>query len=211
MPCFPLALWLLLPAAPAEPKSDETETIAAVEPANAPPLRLLRRGELHEVDLFDDEGRLRHDALAALRSLMTDPRSKIDHPTHWRLATLLAAVASHFPGATIEIVSGYRHVSRHTDRSNHTRGRAVDMRVEGVGNRRLFELLRRSFADIGVGYYPNGTFVHLDVRDRATIWVDYSGADQTPCYSRTPVEDLKTGVVERTSYDLAIANGCRGA
>ena len=112
---------------------------------------------------------------------------------------------------TIEIVSGYRHVSRHTDRSNHTRGRAVDMRVEGVGNRRLFEVLRRSFADIGVGYYPNGTFVHLDVRDRATIWVDYSGADETPCYSRTPHEDLKSGVAERTSYAQAIAAGCRAA
>jgi uncharacterized protein YcbK (DUF882 family) len=206
MPCFPLVMWLLF-SAPA----DDREVIDAVDPDTAPHLRLLRRGELHEIDLFDDEGRLRHDALAALRSLMTDPRSKIDHPTHWRLATLLAAVASHFPGATIEIVSGYRHVSRHTDRSNHTRGRAVDMRVEGVGNRRLFDLLRRSFTDIGVGYYPNGTFVHLDVRDRATIWVDYSGADQTPCYSRTPVEDLRTGVAERTSYAQAIEDGCRAA
>jgi len=202
MSMLPLLLLLVLGDAPAP---DERETIDPVDPASAPPLRLLRRGELHEIDLFDDDGRLRHDALAALRSLMTDP------PTHWRLATLLAAVASHFPGATIEIVSGYRHVSRHTDRSNHTRGRAVDMRVEGVGNRRLFEVLRRSFGDIGVGYYPNGTFVHLDVRDRATLWVDYSGADQTPCYSRTPVEDLRTGVVERTSYEQAIADGCRAA
>lgn len=205
---LPLLLLLVLGDAPAP---DERETIDPVDPAAAPPLRLLRRGELHEIDLFDDDGRLRHDALAALRSLMTDPRSKIDHPTHWRLATLLAALASHFPGATIEIVSGYRHVSRHADRSNHTRGRAVDMRVEGVGNRRLFEVLRRSFGDIGVGYYPNGTFVHLDVRDRATVWVDYSGAEQTPCYSRTPVEDLRTDVVERTSYEQALANGCRAA
>ena len=213
MPLLPLLLLLLAPATPtvATDTSETVETIGPVDPRTAAPLRLLRRGELHEIELFDKDGRLRHDALAALRELMTDPRSKIDHPTHWRLATLLAAVAGHFPGATIEIVSGSRHVSRHTDRSNHTRGRAVDMRVEGVGNRRLFELLRRSFADIGVGYYPNGTFVHLDVRDRATIWVDYSGTDETPCYSRTPVEDLKSGVAERTSYAQAIAAGCRKA
>jgi uncharacterized protein YcbK (DUF882 family) len=185
--------------------------IAPVDPAHARPLRLLRRGKLHEIALFDAEGRLRHDALAELRALMTDPNSGIDHPTHWRLATLLAAVAHHFPDATIEVVSGYRHVSRHTDRSNHTRGRAVDMRVEGVGNRRLFELLRASFADVGVGYYPNGTFVHLDVRDRATIWVDYSGANETPCYSRTAHADLASGVAERTSYAEAIARGCRRA
>ncbi len=223
-------LTLLLAAAPqlaSAPTSDEPtaapgatgrsdaavgpQRIAAVDPRRAPPLRLLRRGKLHEIRLFDAAGRLRHDALAALRVLMTDPSSGVDHPTHWRLATLLVAIAAHFPGATIEVVSGYRHVSRHADRSNHTRGRAVDLRVEGVGNRRLFELLRASFADIGVGYYPNGTFVHLDVRDAATIWVDYSGAGQTPCYSRNPQADLRSGVVERTTYDAAVAAGCRGA
>lgn len=187
------------------------ERIEPVEPRKAPVLRLLRRGKARDVALFDETGRLRHDALAELRALMTDPRSGIDHPTHWRLATLLAAIAAHWPGATIEIVSGYRHVSRHTERSNHTRGRAIDMRVAGVPNRRLFEVLRASFSDIGVGYYPNGTFVHLDVRDRATFWVDYSGSDQTPCYSKTPAADLADGTAERTSYEAAIAKGCRKA
>lgn len=208
------ALWWLLtaPASTTTGDDDGTQTrIRPVDPATAPALRVLRRGKLHEIDLFDDEGRMAHDALAELRALMTDPVSGVDHPTHWRLATLLAAVANHFPGATIEVVSGYRHHSRHTDRSNHTRGRAVDMRVEGVGNRRLFELLRASFADVGVGYYPNGTFVHLDVREAATIWVDYSGAGETPCYSRTPHADLRDGVAERTSYAEAIAAGCRRA
>jgi hypothetical protein len=83
------------------------------------------------------------------------------------------------------------------------------MRVTGVANRHLFELPRRSFSDIGVGYYPDSTFVHLDVRDRSTIWVDHSGPGQTPCYSRTPVEDLRSGVAEQLGYDLAIARGCR--
>jgi hypothetical protein len=79
-----------------------------------------------------------------------------------------------------------------------------------VDDRDLFELLRRSFADIGVGYYPNSTFVHLDVRERSTLWVDYSGPGQTPCYSQTPVEDLRSGVVERLGYEQAVARGCRG-
>lgn len=192
-------------------KAGGPERIAPFDPGKAPALKLLRRGKVHDVTLFDADGNLRHDALAELRELMTDPRSGIDHPTHWRLATLLVAVANHFPGATIEIVSGYRHVSRHTDRSNHTRGRAIDMRVEGVGKRRLFELLRRSFDDVGVGYYPNGSFVHLDVRDSATIWVDYSGSAQTPCYSRTPAADLANGAADRTSYDQALTAGCRRA
>lgn len=189
-------------------RAEHIEPVVAHE---APALRILRRGKTHEIAMFDADGNLRHDALAELRALMTDPRSGVDHPTHWRLATLLVAVQAHFPDATVEIVSGYRHVSRHTDRSNHTRGRAADFRVSGVDNRRLFELLRASFAEVGVGYYPNGTFVHLDVRDKATIWVDYSGSDETPCYSRAPARELADGTAERTSYSQAIAAGCRKA
>ena len=206
-----LALLAALDAPAAAASPDERERIAAIAPHEARPLSILRRGKRYEIVLFDADGNLRHDALAELRTLMTDPKSGVDHPTHWRLATLLAAVQAHWPESTIEIVSGYRNVSRHVDRSNHTRGRAADIRVSGVANRRLFEVLRRSFAEVGVGYYPNGTFVHFDVRDKATIWVDYSGADQVPCYSRTPAKDLTDGTAERTSYEQAIVNGCRKA
>jgi len=198
-------------------RASVAERIRPIDPEHAPPLRLklARSRETHEIRVFDGDGHLRHDALAELRDVLFDPRTGIDHPIHWRLATLLVAVEAHFPGSVIEVVSGYRNVSRHTDRSNHTRGRAIDMRVvvdgERVDNRRVFELLRASFAEVGVGYYPNGTFVHLDVRDRATIWVDYSGAGEVPCYSRSPGKDLTDGTAERTSYAAAIAKGCRKA
>lgn len=198
-------------------RAGATERIRAIDPTTAPPLRLklARTKATHEIALFDDEGHLRHDALAELRTILFDPKTGIDHPIHWRLATLLVAIEAHFPGSVIEVVSGYRNVSRHTDRSNHTRGRAIDMRVTVDGtrmdNRRLFELLRASFAEVGVGYYPNGTFVHLDVRDRATIWIDYSGAGEVPCYSRSPRQDLANGAAESTSYQLAIIKGCRKA
>jgi uncharacterized protein YcbK (DUF882 family) len=159
--------------------------------------------------LFDADGRLRLSALEELREFLTDPRSKVDHPIHWRLATLLVAIAAHYPGRTLEVVSGYRHHNRHHNDSKHTRGHAIDFRVVGVGNRELFELLRHSFADVGVGYYPNSTFVHLDVRGRSTIWVDYSGPGQTPCYSRTPARDLASGAAELLDYASAQAQGCR--
>jgi uncharacterized protein YcbK (DUF882 family) len=206
-----LALIALLSTLANPASTGAAERIAAIAPHEAPPLHIVRRSKRHDIVMFDEDGNLRHDALAELRVLMTDPKSGVDHPTHWRLATLLVAVQAHFPDSTIEIVSGYRNVSRHVDRSNHTRGRAADIRVSGVANRRLFDILRRSFADVGVGYYPNGTFVHFDVRDKATIWVDYSGADQIPCYSRTPGKDISDGTAERTSYEAAIAAGCRKA
>ena len=198
-------------------RATDSERIRAIDPTRAPVLRLAlaRTRETHEIALFEPDGRLRHDALAELRTVLFDPKTGIDHPIHWRLATLLVAIEAHYPGSVIEVVSGYRNVGRHTDRSNHTRGRAIDMRVvvdgKRVDNRRLFEALRSSFAEVGVGYYPNGTFVHLDVRDRATIWVDYSGAGEVPCYSRSPGKDLTDGTAERTSYEQAIASGCRKA
>jgi len=35
---------------------------------------------------------------------------------------------------------------------------------------------------VGVGYYPNSTFVHLDVRSLPTYWVDYSKPGEPPRY-----------------------------
>jgi len=199
----------LLAAEPLPPTSPRT--IAAVDARQAPAVEFvhLRKHQSHTLRLFDEAGRLQFAALHELRVFLSDPRTKIDHPIHWRLATLLVAVAAHFPGHAIEVVSGYRHHNRHHDESRHTRGHALDFRVEGVPNRALFELLRASFAEVGVGYYPNSTFVHLDVRDRSTFWVDYSGPGQTPCYSTSPAADLASGLADALDPAAARAHGCK--
>jgi uncharacterized protein YcbK (DUF882 family) len=186
------------------------DTIRPIRAEAAPAVRLvhLRTGARHTLVLFDRAGQLRPAALGELRDFLTDPRSKIDHPIHWRLATLLVATAAHYPGRPLEVVSGYRHHNKHHNKSKHTRGRALDFRVKGVPNRELFETLRRSFVDVGVGYYPNSTFVHLDVRQQSALWVDYSGPGQTPCYSTTPRQDLQTGAADRLTYAEAQAAGC---
>ncbi len=186
--------------------------ILPVDPRRAPPLPLhhVHRGDTLRLRLFDADGTLRPAALATLRAFLTDPRSGIDHPIHWRLATLLVAVAAHFPGATLQVVSGFRARSRHTLRSRHTRGRALDFRVPGVPNRALVDLLRRSFRGVGVGYYPNSTFVHLDVREHDAVWVDYSGPGEAPCYSPSPARDLADGTAGRLTSAQARARGCRG-
>ena len=189
----------------------EAARIEPISPREAAPVPFfhLRTRARFEMVLFDADGRLRGDALEELRDFLTDPRSKIDHPIHWRLAALLVAIAAHYPGRTLEVVSGYRHTNRHHKDSRHTRGHAIDFRVHGVRNRELFELLRASFVDVGVGYYPNSTFVHLDVRDRSAMWVDYSGPGQTPCYSRAAARDLASGAADRLDYASAKAAGCR--
>ena len=201
------------PAAAAPPAATAGQ-IRPVDPRHAPTvaLRHLKTGERYGLRLFDATGTLRTEALGDLRRFLRCTRTGVDHPIHWRLVTILVAVAAHYPGREVVVVSGYRHpkVSRHAKRSNHTRGRALDFRVEGVPNRELRDLVRGSFSGIGVGYYPNSSFVHVDVREREGQWIDYAGPGQDACYSPNVRGDFRSGLAEGLSYEAAIARGCRG-
>jgi hypothetical protein len=66
-----------------------------------------------------------------------------------------------------------------------------------VPNATLRDFLRSSFAHVGVGYYPNSLFVHLDVRKGpSAFWIDYSGPGQGSEYSPNARDDLRTGKVD---------------
>ncbi len=125
--------------------------------------------------------------LAALRPLSTLGRAartqRAAARLHGGLLTRLQAIANQFPGRAIAIVSGHRPRARRTSRHRH--GRALDIRVEGVHRRDVSEFAR-GLADTGVGYYPNSTFTHVDVRGRAQYWVDRSAPGQRPDYGPWP-------------------------
>jgi len=95
-----------------------------------------------------------------------------------RLVQLIARVSDQFGGRTIEVVSGYRTKSWVKD-SRHKHGQAIDFRIVGVPNEVLRDYLR-TLRNVGVGYYPNSSFVHLDVRSYSAYWVDYSGPGEAP-------------------------------
>jgi len=59
-------------------------------------------------------------------------------------------------------------------RSNHGKGRAVDMVVPGVPDEEVARYARET-GFVGVGVYPTSQFVHVDVRPRSYFWVDFSG------------------------------------
>jgi uncharacterized protein YcbK (DUF882 family) len=117
------------------------------------------------------------------------------HAMNPRLMRLLYQTGRHWPGKRLEIVSGYRHPTvAKNPRSPHMKGLACDFRVDGVKTTELRDYLRKAFDKVGVGYYPNSTFVHLDVRkDRSAFWIDYSGPGERAVYSENPNDDLKTG------------------
>jgi len=95
-----------------------------------------------------------------------------------RLIRLLAKVSDKFGSRPIRIVSGYRTRSFFED-SRHKLSRAVDFSIPGIDNVTLRDYLR-TLPSVGVGYYPNSSFVHLDVRDTNTYWVDYAGPGEAP-------------------------------
>jgi Bacterial protein of unknown function (DUF882) len=102
-------------------------------------------------------------------------------------------VSDHFGGRKIQVVSGYRLAGGYTSHDNrHVAGAAIDLHVEGVPNRALCDYLRH-FDDVGVGFYPNSTFVHFDVRDRNAYWIDVSGPGQKPLYLTKDARDTYTG------------------
>ncbi|HEU5073557.1 MAG TPA: LysM peptidoglycan-binding domain-containing protein [Polyangiaceae bacterium] len=97
-----------------------------------------------------------------------------------RLIALLAKVSDTFGGRPLRVVSGYRERS-YAAASRHRTGSALDFSVLGVPNEAVRDYMR-GFDNVGVGYYPNSSFVHLDVREADTYWIDYSGPGEAPQY-----------------------------
>ncbi len=114
-----------------------------------------------------------------------------------RLVWVLGVFAESFPGRPIYVISGYRPGPGW---SFHERGRALDVFVMGVKNEALFRVCRK-LNDVACGFYPNNTFVHVDVRPPGTghaLWVDVSGPGQPSRYV-----DAWPGVVEGGALDWA--------
>lgn len=146
--------------------------------------RPARRGWVHVMghhgdwqgQLLSKSGRLQPKAAAALSRLLAWPRT--DFPMDRRLLMLLAQVSDAFGGRVVRVVSGYRTTS-YVSESKHPLGRACDFHVLGVPNAAVRDFVR-TFDNVGVGYYPNSTFIHLDVRDHDAYWVDYAGPGEPP-------------------------------
>ena len=149
----------------------------------------LPRLGLHKgyLDLFTYSGRFHGYALDKKGKLTSNAQAEVSKlfgatgtrpATDPRLIRLLAKVSDKFGGRPIRIVSGYRTRSFFED-SRHKLSRAVDFSIPGIDNVTLRDYLR-TLTSVGVGYYPNSSFVHLDVRDANTYWVDYAGPGEAP-------------------------------
>jgi uncharacterized protein YcbK (DUF882 family) len=193
-------------AADAKKKGDpKTGRATKAEPLAFTPkrpgfVRLVRGTEHFEGQLITRRGRLVPSALPGLSRMMKHAPSDSKVSIDPRLATLLGMVSDHFGGRAIHVVSGYRPYTptQFTRDSNHNHGRALDFHIPGVPNTVLRDFCR-TFRNAGVGYYPNSSFVHLDVRTTKAFWIDYSRPGEPPKYDSTSSQgsaDESTGDVE---------------
>lgn len=146
-------------------------------------VRIVRGSEKIGVQLMGRRGHLVPSALGGLSKILRFYPTGEKTPIDPRLAALISEVSDHFGGKPLHIVSGYRPYTpaQYTRHSNHNQGRALDFSVEGVPNTVVRDFCR-TFRNAGVGYYPNSTFVHLDVRAGKAYWVDYSRPGEAPHY-----------------------------
>ncbi len=148
--------------------------------------RLIRiRPEINmRVRLVDRRGRARRAALRRLTPLMRERGSRRTRRPHRRLVWVLSRISDHFGGRPIYVISGFRSAGGYTrETSRHTSGRAMDLRVRGVPITALRDYAR-TLDRVGVGFYPESRFVHVDVREQRAYWVDTSAPGEAPRYRR---------------------------
>jgi len=190
-------------AAPAKAPTGSTKT--ATKPVKAtkskgpknPPVVLytVNHKETFSLRLRDSKGAPIKGNQKRFDRFLRCHHTEAKHSMNPRLMRLLYQTGRHWPGKRLEVVSGYRSPKvAKNPHSPHMKGLACDFRVEGIKTTELRDYLRKTFEKVGVGYYPNSTFVHLDVRkDRSAFWIDYSGPGERAVYSENPSEDLRTG------------------
>jgi uncharacterized protein YcbK (DUF882 family) len=142
----------------------------------------------------------------ALASWRTGKTERI----HGRLIRVLTRVSDYFGGRPIVIISGFRPPSKeqYTLRSKHNLGRAVDFQIPGVPNEAIRDFCR-TLPEVGVGYYPNSAFVHLDIREQSAYWIDYSGPGEPPRYALPSGEDPAKAEPTKRGPRLADASAAK--
>jgi uncharacterized protein YcbK (DUF882 family) len=183
--------------AKAEKVTKPTKKAKAPKAPKNPPVVLftVNHKETFSLRLRDSQGKSIKGNQKRFDKFLRCHHTEKKHAMNPRLMRVLYQTGRHWPGRQLEIVSGYRHPKvAKNPRSPHMKGLACDFRVEGVTAQDLRDYLRKNFEKVGVGYYPNSTFVHVDMRkEKSAFWIDYSGPGERAVYSENPSEDLKTG------------------
>jgi uncharacterized protein YcbK (DUF882 family) len=196
-------------------KSDEPP------PELPPPVELVSRNTHEHYNLQPDaQGNLGKKQLKGFARFMRCWHTGRVHSMNPRLAALLYEVGRHYEKSLL-VYDGFRALrvarKKGNPKSPHPRGLACDFEIDGVTHQELRDYLFTTFDGVGVGYYPNSHFVHLDVRGRGkAFWVDYSFPDMRQSksmYSKKSWEQVKADeeALATTDDEQAAAAPTQGA
>ena len=143
-------------------------------------IKLRAPGRQWNGHVLDKRGNLIPRAKRGIHSMLGAWRPNQRIALSPRLIRLIVQVSDEFGGRAIRVVSGYRRFS-HATHSKHKVGRALDFSIPGVPNEMVRDFLL-TLPNVGVGYYPNSTHVHMDDRPYRMYWVDVSKPGQAPRY-----------------------------
>ncbi len=133
-----------------------------------------------EIDLYDEndyqrgriavwrDGAVDDETRAIVKRLFRCRYTHREAMIHKRTLGMLADVAERYEGKTIEYVSGFRVQSSESRTSPHRDARAIDFRIRGVALREIRDYLWRTYSEVGVGWYPEGQYIHIDARPTMT-------------------------------------------
>lgn len=171
-------------------KADAKPTTYAAKAKTPGVIHVKRAASTEEADLRikDKSGKIAPTTLKSMEKIMR-AAGGASHPIEARLVSLLGIVSNHFGSRKIEVISGFRPYTptQYTQHSNHNHGKAIDFRVIGVPNEVVRDFCR-TLKNVGCGYYPNSTFVHMDVRETSAFWIDYSKPGEPPRYNAADVD-----------------------
>lgn len=96
-------------------------------------------------------------------------RDNRQHLVHPRLLRTLQLMSDRFGGRRIVLLSGYRPAHAGEPVSRHSLGQAVDVRVEGIPLRDVWQYCQ-TLDNMGCGLFPRQDYVHVDVRTAPEAW-----------------------------------------
>ena len=156
--------------------------LVAAMSAEAQPVSIqlydVNHDETVTVQIGRDGSVSRHDKIV-LKHVFRCKRTERQHMINQRTLAMFADVADHWRGHTVEIISGYRAMRRESRTSPHRAARAIDFRIRGVSTIPVRDYMWTKFRNVGIGWYPEHRFLHLDYRpDRHdTAWTFRNGLE----------------------------------
>jgi uncharacterized protein YcbK (DUF882 family) len=187
----------------AAPHGHAPKPKARARKAEYPPVEMfaVNLGERFQLRPYDGAGKPRKTVDKELTRFMRCWHTGKQHKVDSRLAKVVYQMGRHFPGKRIELYSGYRPKKYCTlAHSRHLTASAIDFRIPGVKNEAVIAWLRERFHPVGVGYYPNGVHVHLDVdRVKDTYWIDSGDAPRKDPRPLAAVGDTAPSAIEATA------------